>query len=214
MRFHVLTSASMKTTTFWVVSPCSPLQVYRRFGGACCFYQHANDGSSKHLSNVYKCPQDHTVQQSGRQPSSESVIHFQRHASAEKLSHLPGVCVLPHTWQSCLRNATVTDELKIPDSRLEIQKISVVGIASTHSTINLPTWNNAVKQYRNRKVSTQSENHLLSSSRHHNTNAEFSSNNGNEKWSRTDRLKQGGTQSIRRRHAALYSTGWLRLQET
>jgi hypothetical protein len=35
-RFQVLTAASMRMAVFWVVAPCSLLEVYRRFRGACC----------------------------------------------------------------------------------------------------------------------------------------------------------------------------------
>jgi hypothetical protein len=33
--FQVLTAASMKMAVFWVVAPCSLVEVYRRFRGAC-----------------------------------------------------------------------------------------------------------------------------------------------------------------------------------
>jgi hypothetical protein len=36
VRFQVLTAASMKMTVFWVVAPCSLVEVYRRLRGACC----------------------------------------------------------------------------------------------------------------------------------------------------------------------------------
>jgi hypothetical protein len=36
LRFQVLTAASMKMAVFWVVAPCSLVEVYRRFRGACC----------------------------------------------------------------------------------------------------------------------------------------------------------------------------------
>jgi hypothetical protein len=38
VRFQVLTAASMKTAVFWVVAPCSLVEVYRRFRGACCLH--------------------------------------------------------------------------------------------------------------------------------------------------------------------------------
>jgi hypothetical protein len=38
MRFEVLAAASMKMTVFWVVAPCSLVEVYRRFRGASCFH--------------------------------------------------------------------------------------------------------------------------------------------------------------------------------
>jgi hypothetical protein len=38
MRFEVLTSERMKMAVFWVVAPCSLVEVYRRFKGACCLH--------------------------------------------------------------------------------------------------------------------------------------------------------------------------------
>jgi hypothetical protein len=38
MRFQVLMAASMKMTVFWVVAPCSLVEVYRRLRGACCLH--------------------------------------------------------------------------------------------------------------------------------------------------------------------------------
>jgi hypothetical protein len=38
MRFQVLTAASMKMAIFWAVAPCSLVEVYRRFRGACCLH--------------------------------------------------------------------------------------------------------------------------------------------------------------------------------
>jgi hypothetical protein len=35
-RFHFLTAASMKTAVFW--TSCGQVEVYRRFGGACCLH--------------------------------------------------------------------------------------------------------------------------------------------------------------------------------
>jgi hypothetical protein len=36
VRFQVLTAASMKMAVFWVVAPCSLVEVYRRYRGPCC----------------------------------------------------------------------------------------------------------------------------------------------------------------------------------
>jgi hypothetical protein len=38
VRFQVLTAVSMKMNVFWVVAPCSLVEVYRRFRGACCLH--------------------------------------------------------------------------------------------------------------------------------------------------------------------------------
>jgi hypothetical protein len=36
--FEVLSAASMKMAVFWVVVPCSLIEVYRRFRGTCCLH--------------------------------------------------------------------------------------------------------------------------------------------------------------------------------
>jgi hypothetical protein len=56
---------------FWVVAPCSLVEVYRHFGGACCLHRPDN-GDSKHLWNVSKFLPDYTAQQPRRQSSSYS----------------------------------------------------------------------------------------------------------------------------------------------
>jgi hypothetical protein len=38
VRFEVLTAASMKMAVFWVVAPCSLVEIYRRFRSACCLH--------------------------------------------------------------------------------------------------------------------------------------------------------------------------------
>jgi hypothetical protein len=38
VRFQVLMVASMKMAVFWVVAPCSLVEVYRCFRGACCLH--------------------------------------------------------------------------------------------------------------------------------------------------------------------------------
>jgi hypothetical protein len=43
--FEVLTAVSMKISVFWVVAPCSLVEVYQRFRGPCC----PDDGGSKDL---------------------------------------------------------------------------------------------------------------------------------------------------------------------
>jgi hypothetical protein len=37
-QIRVLTATSMKMTVFWVVAPCSLVEVYRRFRGPCCLH--------------------------------------------------------------------------------------------------------------------------------------------------------------------------------
>jgi hypothetical protein len=49
--FEVLTVTSMKMAVFWVVAPCSLVEVYQRFSGTCCFHHQGPDDG------------DYTVQQ-------------------------------------------------------------------------------------------------------------------------------------------------------
>jgi hypothetical protein len=47
--FEVLTAASMKTAVFWVVAPCSVVEVYQRFRDAYCLHHQGDDGARKYL---------------------------------------------------------------------------------------------------------------------------------------------------------------------
>jgi hypothetical protein len=45
----------MKMTVFWVVAPCSQVEVYRLFRGDCCIYHKGDrpeDGGSKHRDKL------------------------------------------------------------------------------------------------------------------------------------------------------------------
>jgi hypothetical protein len=48
VRFQVLKASSMKMVVFWDVTPCSLVDVNRRFRGAYCL-QHPDDGDSKFM---------------------------------------------------------------------------------------------------------------------------------------------------------------------
>jgi hypothetical protein len=37
-RVEILTAITMKCSIFWDVTPCSPVKIYRRFGGAYCLH--------------------------------------------------------------------------------------------------------------------------------------------------------------------------------
>jgi hypothetical protein len=43
--FEVLTAVGTKMAVFWVVAPCSMVEVYQRFRGPCCLH-HQGDESS------------------------------------------------------------------------------------------------------------------------------------------------------------------------
>jgi hypothetical protein len=64
VEFEVLTAASMKMAVFWVVAPCSLVEVYQRFRGTYCLHHLGDDDG-----NVGKLP-DYTALQPRRQPSS------------------------------------------------------------------------------------------------------------------------------------------------
>jgi hypothetical protein len=38
VRFEVLTAVSTKMAVFWVVAPCSLVEIYHRFRGPCCVH--------------------------------------------------------------------------------------------------------------------------------------------------------------------------------
>jgi hypothetical protein len=57
---------------FWVVAPCSLIEVYQHFRGSCCLHHQGDrpvDWGSKHLWNVSKLPPDSRAQQPRRQSS-------------------------------------------------------------------------------------------------------------------------------------------------
>jgi hypothetical protein len=64
--FEVLTAVSTKMAVFWVVAPCSQVEVYHRLRGPCCLHHQGLKG----LWNVGKLLPDYTALQSRRQPSS------------------------------------------------------------------------------------------------------------------------------------------------
>jgi hypothetical protein len=56
----------IKIAVFWVVAPCSLVEVYQRFRGPCCLQHQGDrpdDGGSKDLWNVGKLLPDYTVLQ-------------------------------------------------------------------------------------------------------------------------------------------------------
>jgi hypothetical protein len=64
----MLNSCVMKMAVCSVPAPCSLIEVYRRFRGACCLHHR-----SKHLRNVGKLLPDYTALQPRRQPPSYSL---------------------------------------------------------------------------------------------------------------------------------------------
>jgi hypothetical protein len=82
VRFQVLTAASMKMAVFWVVAPCSLVEVYWRFRGACCLHQH--------LWNVGKLIPDYMVQQPSRQLS---LMFFVQMLSEQKICFKSGMYI-------------------------------------------------------------------------------------------------------------------------
>jgi hypothetical protein len=62
--------SNTKMVVFWVVAPCSLVEVYQRFRGACRVMSKHPDDGSKHLWNIGKLLPDYMAQQPRRQPSS------------------------------------------------------------------------------------------------------------------------------------------------
>jgi hypothetical protein len=67
--FEVLTAVSTKMAVFWVVAPCSLVDVYRRFRGPCFLHHQGrpDDGDSKDLWDIGTHLPDHTALQPRRQ---------------------------------------------------------------------------------------------------------------------------------------------------
>jgi hypothetical protein len=74
----------------WVVAPCSPVEVCRRFRGACCLHYEGDDdaGGSKHLRNVGRLLADCARRQARRQPSSYSPLR------EREISTTTSICIL------------------------------------------------------------------------------------------------------------------------
>jgi hypothetical protein len=89
--FQVLMAASMNMAVFWVVAPCSLVDVYRRFRGASCLHHQGDDGSSKYLWNVGKLLSDYTALQPRIQSSSYPFIR-----PSTYISIYPHACM--HTY--------------------------------------------------------------------------------------------------------------------
>jgi hypothetical protein len=78
-KFDLDTSHVKKMAVFWVVAPCSLVEIYQHFRDPCCLHHqgsghHHGDGGSKYLWNVGKLLPDYTVLQPRRQPSSYSPL--------------------------------------------------------------------------------------------------------------------------------------------
>jgi hypothetical protein len=66
------TNMLMKMAVFWVVAPCSLVEVHQRFRSLRCLHHQGDDGGSKDLWNVGKLLPDYMALQHRRQPSSYS----------------------------------------------------------------------------------------------------------------------------------------------
>jgi hypothetical protein len=52
--FEVLTAIGTKMAVFWVVAPCSLVDIYQRFRGPCCLHHQGDDNpEDSHLSMEY-----------------------------------------------------------------------------------------------------------------------------------------------------------------
>jgi hypothetical protein len=91
--FQVLTAVCTKMAVFWVVTPCSLVEVYQRFRGPCCLH-HQGDGGSKGLWNVGELLPDRMMLQPRRQPSSNMTFYPTKRPALEPGSRDEGVTVL------------------------------------------------------------------------------------------------------------------------
>jgi hypothetical protein len=55
VRFQVLMAASIKMAVFWVVAPCSLVEVYRRFRGASCLHHQCHSTTTQKVAVVIIC---------------------------------------------------------------------------------------------------------------------------------------------------------------
>jgi hypothetical protein len=58
VRFKVLTVANMKMVVFWVVAPCSLVEVYRCFRSACCLHHQGDKyGATSQTTVIFEEPE-------------------------------------------------------------------------------------------------------------------------------------------------------------
>jgi hypothetical protein len=75
---NVVREVGRNMVVFWVVAPCSLVEVHQRFRGSCCLHHQGDkgdrpdDGGSRDLWNVGKLVPDYTALQPRRPPSSYS----------------------------------------------------------------------------------------------------------------------------------------------
>jgi hypothetical protein len=60
----IITQHFTKMAVFWIVAPCSLVEVYQRFRGPCCFQHRHDDGGSKDRGNVGKLLPDYNPEDS------------------------------------------------------------------------------------------------------------------------------------------------------
>jgi hypothetical protein len=91
--FQVLKAANMKMAVLWVVAPCSLVEVYRRFRGACCLYHQGDKYSSPWWQ---KQQADYTAQHPKRQSSSR--VSLVKTHENQKSNNPPLIIVFLATW--------------------------------------------------------------------------------------------------------------------
>jgi hypothetical protein len=73
VQFQVLTAVSMKVAVFWVIAPCSLVEVYRHFRCACCLYlalMMEVASTSEMLVNFYQTTRRNNLEASHLQSTS------------------------------------------------------------------------------------------------------------------------------------------------
>jgi hypothetical protein len=54
VRFQVLIAANIKMTVFWVVAPCSLVEVYQRFRDPCCLHHQGDQGGTTQKTAIFR----------------------------------------------------------------------------------------------------------------------------------------------------------------
>jgi hypothetical protein len=61
--FEVLTAVSMKIAVFWVVAPCSLVEVYQRFSSPCCLHHQGDQKTAIFIALMFL---NHNVSRDGQ----------------------------------------------------------------------------------------------------------------------------------------------------
>jgi hypothetical protein len=99
--YEVLTAANMNTAVFWVLAPCSLVEVYRRFIDTCCLHHH-----------TLMMEAASTVLQSRRQPSSylKTTVWISKFSPSSRGNIPYGRSMIPTTATTTAASETLLDQ--------------------------------------------------------------------------------------------------------